>query len=128
MTKFKRFDVLGVVALLVTFLSVGCGTGGGGSKSSGTSFSGGGGGGTAHSVTLQWAASTSLVPSYNVYRSLQSGSHYEFLNQVVDSSPADKMYTDSTVMSNKDYFYVVTALDLNGVESTFSNEVHVHIP
>jgi len=128
MKRFKRFDVLGVAALLVTFLSAGCGTGG--SQSAGTSRSGGGGGGggTAHSVNLTWAASTSLVPSYNVYRSLQSGSHYQFLNQVVDSSPTDKMYTDSTGVSGNDYFYVVTALDINGVESTLSNEVRVHIP
>ena len=37
-------------------------------------------------------------------------------------------YTDATVMSGATYFYVVTAEDVNDVESQFSNEAEAVIP
>ena len=37
-------------------------------------------------------------------------------------------YTDASVMSGTTYFYVATAQDGNGVESTFSNEVVAVVP
>ena len=75
---------------------------------------------TTHSATLNWDASTSAVVGYNVYRATQAGGPYTKLN----SSPTERTsYTDSTVQADLTYFYVVTAVDANGVESVGSNEV-----
>ena len=79
----------------------------------------------AHSVALSWNASASAVFGYNVYRSSVSGGGYVKLNSSLVSVLA---YTDSTVQSGGTYYYVTTAVDANGVESTFSNEVAAAIP
>jgi len=78
-----------------------------------------------HSVSLSWTASTSTVNGYNVYRSLTSGTGYTKLNgslvSVVD-------YTDSTVSNSTTYYYVTTAVDGSGNESSNSNEAVAAIP
>lgn len=79
----------------------------------------------AHSVTLSWSGSASTVSGYNIYRSTVSGGGYARLNSSLVSVLA---YTDSTVQSGGSYYYVTTAVDANGVESTFSNEVSAAIP
>ena len=79
----------------------------------------------AHSVALSWNASTSVVSGYNVYRSTVSGSQYNKLNLTLAGSLT---YTDSTVVNGTTYYYVTTAIDSNGVESNFSNEVSAFIP
>src|SRR5205807_9316734 len=80
---------------------------------------------TAHSATLNWDASTSALVGYNVYRATQAGGPYTKLN----SSPIEPTsYTDSTVQADQTYFYVVTAVDANGVESVFYNEVQAAVP
>ena len=79
----------------------------------------------AHSVTLNWTASTSTVSGYNVYRSTVSGGPYTKLN----SSPiATTTFVDTTVQSGQTYFYVVTSVDSSGVESVNSNEVSATVP
>jgi hypothetical protein len=80
---------------------------------------------TAHSVGLAWNASTSTVAGYNVYRSTVSGGPYTKINL---SLVAVLNYTDSTVQSGATYFYVTTAVDSIGNESTYSNEVSAVIP
>jgi hypothetical protein len=77
-----------------------------------------------HSVTLSWTPSTSQVTGYNVYRGTVSGGPYTKLNAAVDPNPT---YTDAGLTSGS-YFYVVTSVDQNGVESGYSNEVAVVIP
>jgi fibronectin type 3 domain-containing protein len=79
---------------------------------------------TSHSVALSWAASSS-VAGYNVYRSSQSGGPYSLLNSSAVGSPP---FTDSNVQAGHQYFYVVTALDSSGVESSFSNEAAATVP
>ena len=79
----------------------------------------------AHSAALTWVASTSAVVGYNVYRGTVSGGPYAKLNS---SLIALSTYTDSTVGSGQTYFYVVTAVDANSVESTDSSEVSAIIP
>ena len=79
----------------------------------------------AHSVALSWGASTSAVSGYNVYRSTVSGGGYMRLNSLLVSVLT---YTDSTVQSGGTYYYVTTAVDANGGESTFSNEVSAAVP
>ena len=78
-----------------------------------------------HSADLSWTASTSIVAGYNVYRGVQSGGPYAKLT----STPVVlTIHTDSTVQSGQTYFYVVTAVDLNNLETVHSNEVSAVIP
>jgi Bacterial Ig domain/Carboxypeptidase regulatory-like domain len=78
-----------------------------------------------HSVTLNWSASASTVAGYNVYRSTINGSGYTKLT----STPITALsYDDSTVHSGTTYFYVTTAVDSRGVESTDSNQATATIP
>jgi hypothetical protein len=78
-----------------------------------------------HSVALSWNASTSTVSGYNVYRSTLSGGSYLRVNS---SLVAGLSYTDSTVQNTTTYYYVTTAVDNAGMESTFSNQVSAVIP
>jgi hypothetical protein len=78
------------------------------------------------SVLLTWAASSSSATwGYNVYRSNISGGGYS----KIDFTPVSGLiYTDTTVVSGQTYYYVVTAVDLIGDESAFSNEIQEAIP
>jgi hypothetical protein len=79
-----------------------------------------------HSVDLSWAGSTSTsVVGYYVYRSTVSGSGYAKLNSTANATTT---YTDSTVQSGMTYYYVVTAVDNSGNESTYSNQSQAVIP
>ena len=79
----------------------------------------------SHSVSLAWNASSSLVAGYDIYRGTQAGGPYIKLNS---SSLVDLMYTDGAVQAGQTYFYVVTAVDSNGLQSINSNEVSAAIP
>ena len=79
----------------------------------------------AHSSTLSWTASTSVVTGYNVYRGTISGGPYTQLNTSLASMVS---YIDPTVLAGQTYFYIVTAVDSSGIESLFSNEVSATIP
>jgi hypothetical protein len=79
----------------------------------------------SHSVALSWNASTSIVAGYNVYRSIVSGSQYAKLN----SLPVSALnFTDTNVQSGNTYYYVTTAVDSTGAESSYSNQVSAPIP
>ncbi len=80
---------------------------------------------TSHSVTLNWNASTSTVSGYNVYRSTTSGTGYAKINASLVGSLS---YTDASVQSATTYYYVTTAVDSSGTESTYSNEATAVIP
>jgi fibronectin type 3 domain-containing protein len=77
------------------------------------------------SVSLSWSPSTSAVIGYFVYRSVGSNVSLSRLNATPDTSTA---YKDDTVSSGVTYYYAVTAVDSDNVESTPSNEVKVQIP
>ena len=79
----------------------------------------------SHSATLAWTASTSIVVGYNIYRSTASGGPYTKQNSAII---VPLTYTDTTVLSGRQYFYVVRAVDSNNVESINSNEVPATIP
>jgi hypothetical protein len=80
----------------------------------------------AHEVDLFWDPSSSPgVAGYNVYRAIQSGGPYMKLNPALLGPTT---YTDASVMSGTTYFYVATAQDGIGVESTFSNEAVAVVP
>jgi fibronectin type 3 domain-containing protein len=76
-------------------------------------------------VDLSWNASASAVVGYNVYRGSQSGGPYTQINSALNATTT---YTDATVLGGQTYFYVVTAVDGNNVESTFSNQVQAVVP
>jgi hypothetical protein len=89
------------------------------------SVSGAGSAPASHSVGLSWSPGGSNVSGYNVYRGSQSGGPYAKIN----SAPtAITSYGDGAVTSGQTYFYVTTALDSSGGESTNSNEVQAVIP
>jgi fibronectin type 3 domain-containing protein len=74
---------------------------------------------------LSWNASTSNVTGYNVYRSTTSGAGY----LKITTSPLTSLtYVDDTVLSATTYFYVTTAVDESGIESSNSNEATATIP
>ena len=77
---------------------------------------------TPHSVVLSWGPSTSPVSGYRVYR--DDGSGFSPISGVIP----DLTYTDTTVVSGNTYHYAVTAVDVVGDESSFSNQVAAVIP
>jgi fibronectin type 3 domain-containing protein len=79
----------------------------------------------AHYVTLGWTASTSTVTGYNVYRSTTSGTNYVQINPALVKGLS---YTDDTVQGSTTYYYVVTSVDSQGVESTDSNMATAIVP
>ena len=76
-----------------------------------------------HTASLAWAASTSTVTGYNVYRGVQTGGPYAQIGSANGTN-----YADGTVQSGTTYFYVVTAVDSAGHESVFSNQVQAVVP
>ncbi len=73
------------------------------------------------SVTLTWNAnSESDLAGYNVYRSTIPGSGYTRQNNVLLNSPT---FTDNYVGYYTTYYYVVTAVDMDALESPVSDQV-----
>jgi fibronectin type 3 domain-containing protein len=106
--------------LLVVGLSSACGANLGISSgaSNGTSAS-------DHVVDLTWNSSTSSnIAGYNVYRS-PDGINWSKINL---SLVASTLYDDSTVVNGDTYFYAVTAVNLEGVESVKSTIAKASIP
>jgi hypothetical protein len=132
--NFKLVLVLGMISVL---LAAGCSkggltaTGGGGPTPTPTP---GGPGPTptptpapgVHTVSITWNASTtSGLAGYNVYRGTVSGGPY---NRITSTPTTALQFTDSAVTAGQTYFYVVTAVGGNGVESVTSNEMKVTVP
>src|SRR5581483_8139592 len=76
-----------------------------------------------HSVSLLWDPSGSQVSGYNVYRGTASGGPYSRINSGLDLATT---FVDSTVSSAQTYYYMTTAVNSNGQESTYSNQVQVN--
>lgn len=76
-----------------------------------------------HKVALNWQPSESAVIGYYIYRGLSATG----LTKLTGINPSAS-YTDTTVASGTTYFYAVTSVDANNVESTPSNQVSVQIP
>ena len=79
----------------------------------------------SHSVILDWNPSTSSVAGYHIYRSDSSSGPFQ---RVTNSVIGSLNYRDSTVQLGGHYYYVVTAVEADGSESTYSNEVGADIP
>jgi hypothetical protein len=78
---------------------------------------------SVHSAALTWNASPSSVIGYNVYRSTTPNTGYQKLTFTQLTN-----FTDSTVASGTTYYYVVTAVAANGLESVNSNQASAQIP
>lgn len=86
---------------------------------------------TPHTATLSWCPSSSQVIGYNVYRSTTSGSGYQLLSFVASTASTCSTpitFVDSNVISGQTYYWVVTAVNAGGTESTYSNEASATIP
>jgi fibronectin type 3 domain-containing protein len=80
----------------------------------------------SHTVTLTWDASSSPnLQGYRVYRSQTSGGPYA---NISGAPVASLQFIDSFVANGQDYFYVVTSVDSNGLESAPSPQVSAQIP
>jgi fibronectin type 3 domain-containing protein len=79
----------------------------------------------AHKAMLGWTPSTSTVSGYNVYRGTQKGGPY---TKLTSSLVPGSSYSDLTVQSAMTYYYVVTSVQSNGMESVHSPEVSATIP
>jgi HYDIN/CFA65/VesB family protein len=78
-----------------------------------------------HLAALSWNSAGGAAAGYFIYRGTTSGGPYMRLNATAD---ANTTYTDSAVAAGQSYYWVVTAVDSNGVESSYSNEVSGTIP
>jgi fibronectin type 3 domain-containing protein len=82
----------------------------------------------AQTIKLAWdPSSDSATVGYNVYRSQQSGTYPSTpLNgsNVVTSAA----FTDSSVQTGSTYYYVVTTVNANGLQSGYSNQVQATVP
>ena len=77
-----------------------------------------------HSVDLSWSP-VSAVVGYNIYRGSQSGGPYSKINPVLDGSTT---FSDTTVQSGQNYYYVTTSVDSTGAQCSYSNEIGETIP
>ena len=77
-----------------------------------------------HWVALSWNASSTSVTGYNIYRSTVNGGAYAKISSLVSALT----YNDLTVQNGTTYYYVTTAVDSQGTESVFSNQVVAVIP
>jgi fibronectin type 3 domain-containing protein len=83
-------------------------------------------GGNSRFVQLSWTGSISSgIAGYNVYRSTSTAGAY---SKLVSSPVTGTSYTDQTVQSGDEYYYVVTTVGTNGQESTYSSQVAASIP
>jgi hypothetical protein len=80
---------------------------------------------SSHSVTLDWNPSASSVVGYHVYRGGGPSGPY---SRITGAMVSALNFKDVDVQSGGHYFYVVTAVGADGVESPFSNEVTADIP
>ena len=80
----------------------------------------------SHSVSLTWTASASAnIVGYNVYRGTASGGTYAQINSQLVTTIS---YTDASVTAGQTYYYVMTAVDANNDQSSYSNQVQAIIP
>lgn len=77
-----------------------------------------------HTVSLSWDESSSVI-GYNVYRSTINGGPYGRIN--TNGLVTNTAYVDNTVSPNTTYYYVVTAVNSDDQESTYSNQTQAAV-
>lgn len=81
---------------------------------------------SAHSITLNWDPSPSQVIGYNLYRGTTPGGPYPLKLTSAPQSMTD--FVDDSVAGGSTYYYVATSVDMNSVESIYSNQIAATIP
>ena len=80
----------------------------------------------SHSVSLNWAASTSPnIAGYSIFRSTASGGPYTQLNAALLTATS---FTDANVTAGQTYYYVTTAVDTSNNQSAYSNQAQATVP
>jgi hypothetical protein len=75
---------------------------------------------SSKTVVLTWQATSGQAVGYNVYRATASHGNYEKANSALLTTT---MFVDRLLDAGTTYYYVVTAVDVQGLESNFSAEV-----
>lgn len=80
-----------------------------------------------HQVVLNWQESSPNDPavSFNVYRGTALTGPFTKINTSPVTSPT---FTDTQVTSGQQYWYEVTAVDANGIESADSSIASATVP
>jgi hypothetical protein len=78
-----------------------------------------------HSVVLNWDQGTSQVAGYFIYRGSKPSGPYAKLN--AQATP-EASYTDNSVVGGQTYYYVVTSVNSENIESAYSEPVAVTVP
>jgi hypothetical protein len=78
----------------------------------------------SYSVNLAWNAVTGAA-GYNVYRGTVSGGPYTLLTSALITTTS---FIDTNVPSGQTYYYAVTSVNSEGVQSTFSSPASAAIP
>jgi hypothetical protein len=78
-----------------------------------------------HSVSLTWTDNDSSISGYNVYRSQQSSGPFTMINS---SLVGPTSFLDNGVTAGQTYYYAVTAMNTQGVESVKTSPVSATIP
>jgi hypothetical protein len=77
-----------------------------------------------HSVTITWAAASTPVAGYNVYRTSRPGGPVKLTPRIVSTT----QFTDKTAEGGRTYLYYVTSVDSKGIESNPSEQVTITVP
>lgn len=107
-------------AIVILFLLFGCGGGGGGGSSDS-----GSGSGSVGSATLTWSAPTTNadgspltdLKGYKIHYGTSAGSYSATISVGNTTN-----YTVTNLQNGVRYYFAVTAYDINGKESGYSNE------
>jgi fibronectin type 3 domain-containing protein len=78
-----------------------------------------------HSVTLNWSPSSSDVIGYYIYRGGSSDGPW---TRLIASTETALSYTDTTVQAGQLYFYAVSSVGSDDLESALSGTVSAQIP
>ena len=74
-------------------------------------------------ITLNWSANTeSDLNKYYVYRDTTSPTN-SLIDSIIISAQHETIYVDTSVVIGQRYYYRITAVNIEGVESNFSPEV-----
>jgi Abnormal spindle-like microcephaly-assoc'd, ASPM-SPD-2-Hydin len=77
------------------------------------------------SVSLKWETAEGAESGYFVYRASEPGGPYA---KLLTAASPNAEFTDSGLAAGRTYYYVVTSVDGNGVESGYSDEIVVSVP
>lgn len=78
-----------------------------------------------HSVSLSWKGDASPVAGYNVYRAAKKSGPYSKLTSPLDTATD---YLDTKVTAGNTYYYEVTAVNDQGLESARTAPIVATIP